>query len=102
MVLTQLQAIKPMLGCDIKHRVKFVVLCLTHRLTKSVIRYEHFGTFNIGERDFDFCFENNDSHELVDMIIKKLGIDAHSIIDRELGEGTYSSWNKQRIQLALF
>ena len=92
MVLLQLKTLKLTLDTNFKHRVKFVVLCLTHQLTKSVIRYEYYESHGIGERHFDTCLEMNDSIEVTREVIKRLGSSAESIIDRELGQGTYQHW----------
>ena len=102
MVLTQLQTLKPHLGTSFNKRVKFVLLCLTHELTRSVIRYEHYDAYSVGERDFDCCFEMGDANDLTQEIIKHLGSSAQTIIDRELGEGTYKRWLDMLPQKSLF
>ena len=102
MVLTQLQALKPDLGTSFNKRVKFVLLCFTHELTRSVIRYEHYDTYGIGERDFDTCFEMFDGIEVSQQIIKQLGSSAEMIIDREMGQGTYKKWLEILPQKSLF
>ena len=92
MVLLQLKTLKPTLGSCFSSRVKFVVLCLTHQLTTGVVRYEYYDSHGIGERDFDTCFEMNDASIVMREVIKRLGSSAESIIDRELGQGTYQHW----------
>jgi hypothetical protein len=92
MVLSQLQTLKPMLGTQFKTRVKFVVLCFTHKLTTSLVRYEYYDKYGIGERDFDACFEMGDSSEVIQAVLKRLGSSAQDIIDREMGQGSYQQW----------
>ncbi|MGI2039677.1 hypothetical protein ACRN9Z_16600 [Shewanella frigidimarina] len=92
MVLLQLKTLKPTLGTSFNSRVKFIVLCLTHQLTTAVIRYEYYDSHGIGERDFDTAFEMNDATEVTREVIRRLGSSAESIIDRELGQGTYQHW----------
>jgi hypothetical protein len=102
MVLLQLKTLKPTLGTSFNNRVKFVVLCLTHQLTKSVIRYEYYESHRIGERDFDTCFETNDSTEVTRKVIKRLGSSAEIIVDRELGQGTFQHWLNNDPQKSMF
>lgn len=102
MVLSQLQALKPDLGTSFNKRVKFALLCFTHELTRSVIRYEHYDTYGVGERDFDTCFEMGDAIEVSQQIIKQLGSSAQMIIDREMGQGTHSRWLEMIPQKSLF
>lgn len=101
MVLSQLKAIKPLLGNSFQHRVRFVLLCLTHQLTKQVTRYQHYDIYNIGERDFDRCFEMNDASLLKQEVIKRLGSSAEEVIDRELGQGSYTLWHQEQLQYSL-
>jgi hypothetical protein len=101
-VLTQLQALKPDLGISFNKRVKFALLCFTHELTRSVIRYEHYDTYGVGERDFDSCFEMGDAISVCQQIVKQLGSSAKMVIDREMGQGTYSKWLDMFPQKCLF
>lgn len=102
MALMQLKKLKPTLDTNFKSRVNFVVLCLTHQLTKSVIGYEYYDSHFIGEREFDTCFEMGDAIELSQKVIEQLGDSAASIIDREMGQGTYHYWLNKIPQKSLF
>jgi hypothetical protein len=55
-----------------KSRVEFVVLAFKYRLVSEITSYELWdrGYEGLGEREFDACFEMNDSEEVIAELIR--------------------------------
>jgi len=71
--ITKLKRLKPKTGQlgvkSLKARVDFVATVFIFDLYHPLIRYELFDKHNIGERDYDTCFEMYDSSSVIHGII---------------------------------
>lgn len=76
-------------------RIEFLITLFQSNLCKYVRSYELFDDYNIGDRDFDTCFEMHDGTQVINGVIDAARKDPalkKSII-RDMGQATYDEWN---------
>lgn len=96
--LEKLKHLKSQIGLagekGLRARIEFLAIVFIHQLKTELTAYQFFDEHNIGERDFDTCFEMNDGNLVVHGLIKEtlknnlLNIN----LQEQLGITNYSRW----------
>lgn len=96
--ITKLKRLKAQIALTdskgLKSRIDFIATVFTHQLKTELNSYQLFDEHNIGERDYDTCFEMHDGdlvvHGLIRLAKKNYWLKAS--IKKSLGVTCYTQW----------
>ncbi|MBE8233139.1 MAG: hypothetical protein HAW67_05330 [Endozoicomonadaceae bacterium] len=96
--INTLKKLKSPIGLEgikgLKNRIKFLITTFNSELHSKLCHYELYDAHNIGERDFDTCFEMKDGDKVVHGVIKasKKNLWLRHMLIQQLTKEGYERW----------